>query len=210
MSKWIEFQERPRPNWQGVTKIWHVTSKEGNDFLGVIKWYSPWRKYCFQPYGNTVYEQDCLRDIATFIETQTKEHREKKKYMKRPALISASLLILFALTFAACQSQPSRQPRDGSAILRGKHHTGNAQVSWQPLTGAVRYRIYWGPASNKTAHYLTVGTSAADTTGIVTGLRVGNTYYFSVAGIDASGIPGALSTPIALLMKAGINKVEVP
>lgn len=78
-SKWITFTlagNNPK------TKIFTVMAKEGG-FLGTVKWYAPWRKYCFVPADYTVFEQDCLRDIADFIERETAEHKRKAKEAKQ-------------------------------------------------------------------------------------------------------------------------------
>jgi hypothetical protein len=60
-----------------LTKRWAVRPKD-DGYLGMVSWYGPWRKYCFFPMGNTVYEQVCLREIADFCESETKLHRELK------------------------------------------------------------------------------------------------------------------------------------
>lgn len=67
------------------TKTWYVVNKyddASGDFakahLGWIGWYAPWRKYCFFPKGDTVYEKVCLREIANFCERKTSEHKAKK------------------------------------------------------------------------------------------------------------------------------------
>lgn len=77
-SKWITFVDVGKSK-SGLTKIWDVrpTEKKEDSFagIGVISWYASWRKYAFQPKGNTVFEQDCLRDIADFIEDATKQHK---------------------------------------------------------------------------------------------------------------------------------------
>lgn len=62
----------------GKTLIWGVVT-ENNEILGQVKWFGRWRKYAFFPKSNTLYEQDCLRDIADFCEDRTKLHRLKKK-----------------------------------------------------------------------------------------------------------------------------------
>lgn len=64
MSKWIDFVEG---HSNGITKVFLVKEKEGNGHLGMIKWYSPWRKYSFFPNQNTIFETDCLKDIISFI-----------------------------------------------------------------------------------------------------------------------------------------------
>ena len=87
MSKWLEFSE-PTPSKSGLTNIWAVYSSGYKDdegeldkdcWLGEIKWRGPWRKYAFFPERDTLYEADCLRDIAQFCEDRTKEHKEAKR-----------------------------------------------------------------------------------------------------------------------------------
>ena len=69
---WIRFDElTPNP----ATKRWAVMPKDGSAQIGRVQWYGPWRKYCFMPVANTVFEQICLREIAAFCEDQTKLHR---------------------------------------------------------------------------------------------------------------------------------------
>lgn len=72
MGKWIKFELTKS---FGVTKAWEVsTNKEVS--IGHIKWYSPWRKYCFFPIGGTVYALSCLRDIAYFMEREMIKRKE--------------------------------------------------------------------------------------------------------------------------------------
>jgi len=81
MSKWIDIVPA-LPNKK--TNVWHVNSKDSTRWfnLGVIKWFGRWRKYCFFPSLDTVFEEDCLRDISEFIERATKEHKQKNKEPK--------------------------------------------------------------------------------------------------------------------------------
>jgi hypothetical protein len=68
----IRFEPRaPNPK----TKVWAVVSKDGGE-IGAVNWYGPWRKYCFTPNSNTVFEQVCLREIAQFCETATRIHKQ--------------------------------------------------------------------------------------------------------------------------------------
>lgn len=60
------------------TGRWHVLSTESGDILGHVKWFGRWRRFAFFPEAETVFEQDCMRDIAEFIEARTKEHRAAK------------------------------------------------------------------------------------------------------------------------------------
>lgn len=70
--KWITFDE-PIPSPSGKTMTWRV--KNGLVILGDVKWYGPWRKYAFFPRPLTVYEPDCLKDLAQFCMEQTMQHK---------------------------------------------------------------------------------------------------------------------------------------
>ena len=89
MAKWIEFREVPTdPHKDIKTRVWYVLPEGCNDLgrrLGRVAWFTRWRKYCYFPIADTVYEQDCLRDIAQFCEDETRKHREANKAMKEAA-----------------------------------------------------------------------------------------------------------------------------
>ncbi len=78
MSKWLTFSE-PMASKSGKTSIWALYSgKDDSDlWIGEIKWFSRWRRYAFFPDRDTIYEQDCLRDIAQFCEDKTREHKKR-------------------------------------------------------------------------------------------------------------------------------------
>lgn len=60
----------------GKTNEWLVCSKyDQTDVIGQVKWFGRWRCYGFFPFKDTVFEKQCLRDIADFCEEQTKHHR---------------------------------------------------------------------------------------------------------------------------------------
>lgn len=62
----------------GKTKIWKVVNKNNpDDVPGIIKWNGGWRKYVYYSV-HAYYDWQCLRQIADFIEEQTKDHRSKK------------------------------------------------------------------------------------------------------------------------------------
>jgi len=64
------------------TKVWVVLNKYDATHLGHIGWFPKFRKYSFYPCLNTVYEEECLRNIADFIEHMTKAHKAKAKLEK--------------------------------------------------------------------------------------------------------------------------------
>lgn len=71
---WIEFLMRPRHN-DRKTNSWVVVPKEGAGVpstpLGEIKFFGRWHKFAFFPAPGSVFEEVCLRDIATFCEERT-------------------------------------------------------------------------------------------------------------------------------------------
>ncbi len=76
MAKYIDFEEVPGA--APKTKWWTVNVKDCYETIGQVHWYGPWRKYCFFPEFDTVYEEVCLRDIAQFCQEKTAEHRAAK------------------------------------------------------------------------------------------------------------------------------------
>jgi len=73
MSRWIKMvllEEKPKTN------VWSIQTIESGLEIGIIKWRPSWRKYCFFPDNETVFEEDCLRDIANFIEDKSIQHKQ--------------------------------------------------------------------------------------------------------------------------------------
>ncbi len=68
----------PEPVEDGrKTKIWAVWS--GPHWLGDVSWWSPWRRYTYQPKGpHTVLDAECLDEIATFCVARTAEHKVER------------------------------------------------------------------------------------------------------------------------------------
>lgn len=78
MSKWLAFRDRGL-SASAKTRRWAVQPKDGGRPIGLVIWHSPWRLYCFAPNPNTMFEQDCLRDIAEFIQARTREHKRLRR-----------------------------------------------------------------------------------------------------------------------------------
>ena len=61
--RWIKFvevgKERNKP-------VFGVFNKGKGTPLGVVQWFSRWNCYIFSPEPETIYSEDCLRDIAAF------------------------------------------------------------------------------------------------------------------------------------------------
>ena len=75
----LAFEECP-PLPKRATRLWTV--RGGAIKLGTVKWYAPWRRYCFFPNAQCVFEQDCLRELAKFVEDQTRDHKKARREAK--------------------------------------------------------------------------------------------------------------------------------
>lgn len=91
MSKYVEMREKPA---KGKTRIFQVFSKDGElpnfntgeiklgHFLGEIKWFGPWRRYCLFPTVNTVWDSKCLPEVNKFIDDLMRARANLKKALK--------------------------------------------------------------------------------------------------------------------------------
>ncbi len=78
MAQWLTF-ENYKPKEGQKTGFCIVRSKDSGATLGLIKWYGPWRKFAFYPVADTVFERDCLIDIANKTEEMMKERKNHGK-----------------------------------------------------------------------------------------------------------------------------------
>jgi len=73
-SKYLCFEElgsNPK------TKRFAVLNKTSEFVLGYVKWYAPWRRYCFfVNQADLVFDADCLADIKDFITKLMLERKE--------------------------------------------------------------------------------------------------------------------------------------
>jgi len=84
--KWIIIKEIGK-SASGKTSVFSVVNNLSLIQIGNIRWNSSYRKYAFYPEMETYYEEECLRDIATFLEKVKKERtpltvKEKKQNKK--------------------------------------------------------------------------------------------------------------------------------
>lgn len=73
MAKNLEFLSLPAPDRK--TAIWAVCSVQGGQNLGEVKWFAHWRRYTFWPAVGTIYDESCMREIADFVEAETKKRK---------------------------------------------------------------------------------------------------------------------------------------
>ena len=70
----IKIEDKPK------TSVWTCRNNQSNIQLGIVKWYAPWRQYCYFSIttNQSIYNTSCLGDIADFI-YQLESEREKNK-----------------------------------------------------------------------------------------------------------------------------------
>ena len=57
----------------GKTFLWTVNN--GAVRLGEIRWYAPWRRYCFFPQSQTLFDAACLLELIWFIRDKMAERK---------------------------------------------------------------------------------------------------------------------------------------
>lgn len=58
---------------KGKTKSVDIINKHHEEVIGEIKWFGPWRQYCFFPYNNTLWNTTCITDVQEVIDELKKE-----------------------------------------------------------------------------------------------------------------------------------------
>lgn len=74
---WLKFERLEY--YDGKNDAWTVGTRPKGAILGKVLWYSRWRKFAFYPVQGSGFDEDCLREIATFCEDQTKARKAMTK-----------------------------------------------------------------------------------------------------------------------------------
>ena len=61
------------------TLVHEVFSKDNDETIGVVKWYPPWRHYCFFPCADTVFSDRCMLRIGEFVKSANEAHEEARR-----------------------------------------------------------------------------------------------------------------------------------
>jgi hypothetical protein len=57
----VKLTERPK------TSVYACMNSRSGTAIGLVRWYGPWRQYCFFPEPNCVFNVGCMDDIKDFI-----------------------------------------------------------------------------------------------------------------------------------------------
>lgn len=60
------------------TKVINIININAEEVIGIIKWYGPWRQYCFFPEYDTVWNITCLNDVNEVIQKLMKDRKTSK------------------------------------------------------------------------------------------------------------------------------------
>jgi len=73
--EYLHFEELERKT---KTKLFAIKNKLSGLVLGSVKWYAPWRRYCFFPtHANLVFDAGCLSEINNFINKLMEERKKE-------------------------------------------------------------------------------------------------------------------------------------
>jgi len=75
-TQYLIFEDQEIPKKK--TKVINVVNINADEVIGVIKWYGPWRQYCFFPEFDTVWNITCLTDVNDVIQKLMKDRKTKK------------------------------------------------------------------------------------------------------------------------------------
>lgn len=78
VASFIKF-ELVGPSKSGLTNIWRVVNTNTGEEIGQVYWHGAWRKYVYFTPLDSIYDWECMRLLADFIEEKTMEHRNAKK-----------------------------------------------------------------------------------------------------------------------------------
>jgi len=80
--QYMNFEKEKRKSKKRKTDIWYCLNNKSHVWLATIKWYAPWRQYCFYPEPEMIFNRGCLEDILDFIEQLRKRAHKPKQPMK--------------------------------------------------------------------------------------------------------------------------------
>lgn len=65
--KYLQFVKVVQKSKTSVWSCWTDKGKNRGIEIGEVKWYTSWRRYCFFPFPETIFDKSCMEDICDFI-----------------------------------------------------------------------------------------------------------------------------------------------
>lgn len=73
---YLKFTKLPQKDGK-KTSVWKITNLDMAFILGYIKWHGPWRKYCFFPEGQTIWDNKCMQEVQDFVVEEMSKRKKK-------------------------------------------------------------------------------------------------------------------------------------
>lgn len=73
MNRYLNFTSSS--NESGKTEVAIITNVITGTELGQIRWYGPWRKYCFYPKSDIVFDVGCLGEVIDQIQIMMEKRK---------------------------------------------------------------------------------------------------------------------------------------
>lgn len=84
----LKFERTNKPKYKktniyNIFKVMNVPRfYDGEEYLGLIKWYGAFRQYVLYPDNDTIWSKGCLELINNFLNKVNKRHRNKLRKKK--------------------------------------------------------------------------------------------------------------------------------
>ena len=65
--------------WGGKTTKAIVKTVSTGEEIGVVKWFPAWRRYCFFPDSDTLYDSQCMKDISAYVDELMKLRKKERE-----------------------------------------------------------------------------------------------------------------------------------
>ena len=102
--------------------------------------------------------------------------------------------------YSAVVSVTCRLKLTAPAVTGSTDSQGRPTLKWNAVTGAAKYEVY--RARSKDGDYIKYSTVTGTSYTNASYIENGNTYYYKVRALDASGTAGPDSTPVSVTYKA--------
>ena len=93
------------------------------------------------------------------------------------------------------------------AVTGGNDSQGRPTLKWNAVSGAAKYEVY--RARSKDGDYIKYSTVTGTSYTNISYIENGNTYYYKVRALDASGTAGAWSDVVAVTCRLGLTAPTV-
>lgn len=77
-TEWLSFWKQPRPEGK-KTDVFFVANIKSGLTIASIHWNTGWRRYCFYPESETVWDSNCLKDITFFLDKLMVDYKDDSR-----------------------------------------------------------------------------------------------------------------------------------